>query len=199
MNGSTRIVALLALVQALFIGQFARAENESGPACADKAALYATDKGLQVWVMRRGSMERDNPLRPLSRDRLIVLQVAVNGRLASAYGPDFGNLRQGAAPQQLEREGAGQILWDAGLAELPAAIRVVAEDGSVLFGPIRFGGCVDPPQVAAPAPRRSDTKTGPDRRAGPDRRTGGATGDPSRLPQGALPSLSIPRNADNSR
>ncbi|WP_375459587.1 hypothetical protein [uncultured Enterovirga sp.] len=162
--------------------------------CGAKAALYAPPgKGPKVWVVRRGEMARENPLRPLTPERLVVLQVVVNGRLATAYGPDYDNLQQGGAPRDLERDAADPIRWQPGADGLPPTFRVVAQDGAVLFAGMRFAECVEPPKsrVAAPAPRRAD----PDR---PDRKAAEERSKPQPgLPQGAMDGLSLPGRGTN--
>ncbi|TDR93551.1 hypothetical protein [Enterovirga rhinocerotis] len=165
--------------------------------CTPQAAVYAdpAPKGVKLWVLRQGTMVLpENPLRPLSRDEAVVFEVVVNGRRASAWGPDSHHLRQGGALQALEREASGPIRWaDAG--EPPAAIRVVAEDGRPLLGPLAFGGCEDAPDakpVAMPTPKKErPARTRPGRNeAGP---APGGPSSGSHLPQGALDGLSLPR------
>jgi hypothetical protein len=163
--------------------------------CGAKAALYApSGKGPKVWVVRRGEMARDNPLRPLTPDRLVVLQVVVNGRLATAYGPDYDNLQQGAAPRDLERDAADPIRWVAAADGLPPGFRVVTPDGAVLFDGMRFAECTEAPKarvVSAPAPRRVDPDK-PDRKAAEER----SKPQPG-LPQGAMDGLSLPGRGTN--
>ena len=184
------LAVLAAVAVASLPGAAAVADGATSPPdCGTRDALYVADKGLQVWVTRRGTMTlAENPLRPLSHDEVMVLEVVVKGRLATAWGPDFDNLRQGNAPRDLEREGAKPIRWEAGATPYPPSIRVVGEDGRVLFGPMRFDQCGEAPAgraVAAPAARasrRASDKTGRSR-------------DSPRLPQGAIPSLSLPQGA----
>lgn len=176
----------------------ARAQEEARPTpdgCAGRAALYAGGpKGTRIWVVRRGSMVlAENPLRPISRDRAVVLQVVFNGRLATAFGPDHENLRQGGAPADIERLGAEPIRWSDDAATPPPTLRVVADDGTVLLGPLPFVECADPPSAKPVAARR------PEKPVAPERRPAGAAGHafpqgPSipGLPQGAIQSLDLP-------
>lgn len=169
---------------------------QDGPAtgdCGAKAGLYTAAKGLKLWITRRGEMDRENVLRPLSKERLVVLQVVVNGRVATAYGPDYGNLRQGGAPRDLERDGQDPIRWEPGADGLPRVLRVVGEDGAVLIDALRFTECGDAPKarVAAPARRRPDPDT-PDRKAAEGR----ARERPG-LPQGAMDGLSLSPRGNN--
>ena len=45
--------------------------------CGSQPALYSGEDGFQTWVTRKGEIEAENPLRPLSGGRLIVLQVLI--------------------------------------------------------------------------------------------------------------------------
>jgi len=160
--------------------------------CGSRAAAYASGN-VRIWVLRRGTMQEENPLRPLSRDQLIVLQVVVNGRSATAFGPSFDSMRQGGAPARLEEASGHRIAWDSGPQILPDNFRVVSEDGRVLLGPLSFDSCGDAPAVAAEKPARAQPK--PER--GEGRRPQGDGNRPG-LPQGAIPSggkggLSLPQ------
>lgn len=146
-------------------------------ACPGRAGLYASDKGLRVWVLRQGSVTERNPLRPLSRENLLVLEVVANGRLATAFGPDSANLAGGGAAPELERAN-GAIRWSPSSDQLPETIRVVASDGSVLIGPLPFRECGDAPKAAPARIARPAPPSG-----------GGARGTPApavALPQGAI-------------
>ena len=74
--------------------------------------------------MRRGSMSLQNALRPLSgATPAVVLQVTISGKVATAHGPDFEEMRRGGPPQQLEEESGSRIMWDKHLGALPRTIR----------------------------------------------------------------------------
>ena len=161
--------------------------------CGARAALY-TAGNVRVWVLRRGTMQDNNPLRPMSRDQLIVLQVVVNGRSATAFGPTFDTLRQGGAPARLEEASGYPITWDSNSQGRPDSFRIVAEDGRVLLGPLNFGSCGDAPAAAVERPGRAQQR--PERAEG-RRSPSGDTNRPG-LPQGAIPSggtggLSLPQ------
>lgn len=164
--------------------------------CSPRAALYQAGKGPKVWVLRQGTMVlAENPLRPLSRDEVVVLEVVVNGRRATAFGPDMDHLRQGGTPKSVEREGREPIRWAAAGAA-PAAMRVVAEDGRVLLGPMSFGGCDDPP--AAKEVAEKPVKPARPARAARKGKPAPAASDgpaPAHLPQGALPGMSMQKDA----
>ena len=145
--------------------------------CPGYAALFTSDKGLKLWVLRRGTMTERNPLRPLSQDSLLVMDVVVNGRSASAYGPDPLRLQQGGAVPEIERQN-GPISWRSALDVLPPAIRVVASDGTVLVGPMTFVACGDAPKVQRGRDSTARNRTAP--------KAGGATSSVA-LPQGAIP------------
>ena len=161
--------------------------------CEGKAALYTAGK-IQVWVTRKGSMREDNPLRPLSPETLTVLQVAVNGRLASAVGRNFDQMRQGDAPNRLQEASGYPIVWDENAQSFPTSFRVVAEDGRLRLGPLVFQSCGDAPAAVAEKPRPPRATS---RSAGEGRR-GDSGGNRPGLPQGAIPSngsggLSLPQ------
>ncbi len=160
------------------------AERISPDSCLPRAAVYAAGS-IRVWVTRIGTMLEDNPLRPLSRERLLVLQVVVNGRSATAYGPNFDQMRQGGSPARLEEASGSRIDWKAGARELPASFRVVAEDGRPLLGPLAFQSCGDAPAVAAEKPAQARRRPSEEGRRAPD---GSGGGNRPGLPQGAIPS-----------
>lgn len=150
--------------------------------CQGRAGLYAGN-GLKIWVVRTGSLTWENPLRPLTPEKTLVLQVSVNGRLGTAYGPDHEHLRQGASTRWLEEETGGSVRWEDGNRSLPSAIRVVAEDGTVLLGPLEWQSCGDAPRASEPAAGARSSSQAP--------RPSTPRSEPSRprsnLPQGAIP------------
>lgn len=189
----------LALAALVASAATAQARNEAAtPSCSPKAALYAVEKGAKVWITRRGRMEFENPLRPLTPERLVVYQVVVNGRIATAYGPDASLLRQGGAPQQLEREVA-PIKWQGGADGLPGELRIVAEDGRVLVGALRFVECAEAPSAKVVAPRRPDPKSSAaaDGRAAPTAAERNAARQRPGFPQGAVEGLTLPQGRGN--
>lgn len=161
----------------------ARSVGGTGADCDTRAALYAAEKGFKLWVTRRGTMTEDNPLRPLSAETKLVIEVAVNGRIATAHGSDFAHLHRGGPPQQLEEASVGPIRWEPKTDGLPATIRVVAEDGTVVLGPLRFVECGEAPRIAAASAKRPTRKAAPKavREPSPEAPPG------LFLPQGAIP------------
>lgn len=166
-------------------------------ACGTQAARYATEKGFALWVTRRGTMLQENPLRPLTPARFVILQVVVNGRLATAFGPDYARLQQGFSPGDLEKDGAAKISWVEGADELPPTIQVVGDDGGALFGPMRFVACGEAPKTKVAASPRPTPKPEPR----PKGRNAADRLDREkivpRMPEGALPGFSIPKGAVN--
>ena len=161
------------------------------PSCGAEAGLYGSG-GLKLWVTRRGTIEQENPLRPLSRETLLVLQVAVNGRLATAYGPDADHLRQGSAPARLEEASGHPVRWAPDGAELPASLRIVAEDGTVLLGPLAFQSCGPAPRAVPQAAAKPVPP--PKGRPNPPAASAPASGAPPglSLPQGAIGGMTLP-------
>src|SRR5215212_10722511 len=89
------------------------AKTESADVACAGAAAYSAGSGPQVHVVRRGSMSLQNTLRPLSNATpAVVLQVTISGKVATAHGPDFEEMRRGGPPQQLEEESGSRIIWD---------------------------------------------------------------------------------------
>ena len=153
------------------------------PSCGARAGLYASEAGLKVWVTRVGSLVPDDPLRPLSKDPLLVLQVVVNARAATAYGPDPQHLVQAVGPRQVEEIYAAPVRWTA--EPLPDTLRVSSPDGSLVLEALRFQECGDAPKATrgvspdAPAPAR-------------DRPQPASAPRPSRpMPQGAIRDLNL--------
>jgi hypothetical protein len=149
-------------------------------ACAG-AAAYSAGSGPQVHVVRRGSMSLQNALRPLSGAApVVVLQVTISGKVATAHGPGFEEMRRGGPPQQLEEESGSRIMWDKNLGALPRTILIVGDDRSEPIARLRFVACTNVPKVA-PAGDRAVRTRGPNAGAKPPEQA------PTRaLPQGAI-------------
>jgi hypothetical protein len=154
-----------------------------GSDCGTRAALYTAEKGFKLWVTRRGAMTQENPLRPLSPEPKLVLEVAVNGRIATAHGADFAHLQRSGPPSQLEETSVGPIRWEPKMEGMPATMKVVADDGRVVLGPLRFVECAEAPKIAAAAAKRPARKAAP--QGGPAPSSQAPSG--LALPQGAIP------------
>jgi hypothetical protein len=155
--------------------------TEAGADCGTRAALYTAEKGFKLWVTRRGTMIEENPLRPLSPEPKLVLEVAVNGRIATAHGADFDHLQRGGPPSQLEETSVGPIRWEPKMEGVPATMRVVADDGRIVLGPLRFVECGEAPKIAPVTAKRPARKPTP-------------KGDPAPSSQ-APPGLALPQGA----
>ena len=183
MRSAFAALALAAVGPACAAGE--PGENEPVEDCGTKASLYTAAKGLKLWVLRRGAMVLgENPLRPLTRDTVRVLEVVVNGRLATAYGADYASLRQGGPARDLEKESADPIRWEPRGPGFPTEIRIVGEDGTDLFGPFRFSRCDEAPSARAVGAGRPERAARPSGGPPPVR-------DGSRLPQGAIQGLDL--------
>lgn len=149
-------------------------------ACAG-AAAYSAGSGPQVHVVRRGSMSLQNALRPLSNATpAVVLQVTISGKVATAQGRDFEEMRRGGPPQQLEEESGSRIMWDKHLGVLPRTILIVGDERSEPIARLRFVACTNVPKVA-PAGDRAVRTRGPNAGAKPPEQA------PTRaLPHGAI-------------
>ncbi len=148
--------------------------------CGSQAAVYAGEKAFQMWVTRKGMIATENPLRPGSPERIIVLQVLIRGNVATAYGPDFARMLRGGPPDRIQELYAAPIRWAATNDELPEAIQIVSEDSSDVLARLQFKECASPPKrQAKPPPKVPAPKPPPD----------GGTGDsPPKVPvpKGAL-------------
>lgn len=179
------------------------ATGVAGAACGPKAARYAGENGLALWVTRQGTMSLDNPLRPSSTGEAVVLQVTIQGKVATAYGPSVAALLRGGPPQQLEAETGQPIKWRAALGEMPASLQIVADDQTAVLGKFEFKECATPPK--APATTASQGRRAPAGAAAPGALPPGlapAPGEgrpPLRMPRGAIdesvrgPGLTVPR------
>src|SRR5215208_5320223 len=128
--------------------------------------LAAAQDRLQT-VVRRGSMSLQNALRPLSNTApAVVLQVTISGKVATAHGRDFEEMRRGGPPQQLEEESGSRIMWDKHLGALPRTILIVGDERSEPIARLRFVACTNVPKVA-PARDRAVRTRGPNAGAKP--------------------------------
>ncbi len=164
--------------------------------CGTQAALYGAG-AQKVWVTRIGTVSWRNPLRPMAPESLQVVQVAVNGRAGSAYGPDFETLQQGD-PAGLG--GADPVRWAGALGDVPPTLRVIADDGRVLVGPLDFVSCGAAPKVARTSARPERRRAVPDEGQAPERSLARPPAEGARatrreaprapglpMPQGAIP------------
>lgn len=138
-------------------------------ACAPKSPLYSADNGFRMWVMRRGN------LAPGGAEPRIVLQVNIDGSLATTHGPDFARMQTAGAAAQLEQQSGGRIAWDSKLGPLPETIEIVAEGSTDVVSKLRFKECGTPPKGKAEQAGRSPQ---------PEPRTDGARSFP--MPQGVF-------------
>ncbi|MFE1600233.1 hypothetical protein [Methylobacterium sp. ID0610] len=183
----------LRLGLALLLATGAAAGAQQAPvACGERAAEYASAKGVALWVTRRGTLTRENPLRPLTPDNLQVLQVVIRNKAATAYGPDLDTLRRGLSPAGLEAQSGAAIKWTEGVDGLPPTLRILEDDGAGVLAALQFRGCGEAPKVAAvkPAPaarRDAAAKAKPDKAKTDKARTDKASDQPAaptRLPNG---------------
>ncbi|AWN35291.1 hypothetical protein [Methylobacterium radiodurans] len=120
-------------------------------ACGAKAARFEGEKGGEVFVTRVGRAQVENPLRPLTPETTEVLQVAIGGKLATAYGPDLSALRRGGPPGAIEAQLGTAIRWQEGLPALPDPLTIVSEEGRPVAR-LGFRECTEAPAVKAPPP-----------------------------------------------
>jgi hypothetical protein len=146
--------------------------------CGAEAAQFRAENGFRLWVTRRGAIAQGNPLRPAGNRTLRVLQVSIDGRAATAYGPDYATLERGGTPEQLEEAFGQAIRWEPRNDRLPDTLQFSREPGAAAPPVLRFAECGRPP-AARPAPRAA-----PAAPAAPAPRDEAPRGLP--LPQGAL-------------
>jgi hypothetical protein len=118
-------------------------------ACAAKTPLYTADNGFKMWVVRRGN------LAPGGAEPRIVLQVNIDGSLATAHGPDFAHMQTSGRAAQLEQQSGGRIAWDQKLGPLPDTIEIVSEGSGDPISRLRFKECGTPPRGKAEPAARS--------------------------------------------
>lgn len=154
--------------------------REFGVDCGSAAARFQSPRGQDVWVVRTGSTMVQDALRPLAPERLIVLAVVANGRLATAIGQQPDRLQAAGPAHKLETERGFTISWDGTVAPGSQSFSTVAEDGSPLLGPLTFQECGAAAEVTAALPGPAIPATlqpAPTRSATPR----------PKLPQGAIP------------
>lgn len=138
-------------------------------ACEQKAALYAAANGFRLWITRRGTLAYVNSLKDPPEQRDAILEVSINGNLASLRGEDPGRLTRGGAPQEVAAGVQGALAWEGKLERLPRVLQVLSETGGGVAAHLAFQECGTAPRTRAPRPPPQPTQ-------------------PSRpLPQGALP------------
>jgi hypothetical protein len=118
-------------------------------ACGRKAAVYTGDKGFRLLVRRTGRATEENPLRPLSKENVLVLEVLIAGKPATAYGPDFLRMLRGGSADELQKILGQPITWDATNDVIPEIIQIVSEDTSQVLTQVRFKECTDLPRPEA--------------------------------------------------
>lgn len=133
-------------------------------ACGSQAARFEGEKGFEVFVTRVGRAQVENPLRPLTPETTEVLQVAIGGKLATAYGPDLSALRRGGPPGAIEAQLGTAIRWRETLPPLPDPLSIVSEDGRPLAR-LGFRECTAAPAVKAPPPVAARKEAKPARAA----------------------------------
>jgi hypothetical protein len=147
--------------------------------CVGSSAIYWAGSGPRVHVLRRGAVSEQKPLEPKSVPReSVVLEVLINAKAATAFGPSFDEMRRGGPPRQLEEETGSPIRWSSDLAGLPLTLKIIAEDGPQVVARLGFEGCgsrlANPRQRSGPA-RKPDHSSSPKRDSAP-----------VALPQGAI-------------
>jgi hypothetical protein len=157
-----------------------QANKADGPdACVGRSAIYWAGSGPRVHVVRRGAVSEQKPLDPEGGTReSVVLEVLINAKAATAFGPSFDEMRRGGPPKQLAEETGSPIRWSSDLAGLPLTLNVMAEDGPQVVARLRFEGCGS--RLAKPRERNGRAlKTDP---------SSAPKGDsaPTALPQGAI-------------
>ena len=133
--------------------------------CGSQSAHYTGENGFQLWVTRKGTITKDNPLRPGSPEQIVVLQVRIGTNIATAYGPDFESLIRGALPQQVAELHGASIAWAPTIDGLPQLLQIVSESGPDVLAKLHFKRCGAPlglpkrpsPPAAQPATPPGDT------------------------------------------
>ena len=154
-----------------------------GPeACGRNPAIYWAGAGPRVQVLRHGTFRQRKALEPEGAStEAVAIEVRIERKSASAYGPSFDQLRRGPASQKLEQEVGDRIRWRDGLADLAPALVILSDESSEVVAHLKFEGC----GTASARPReraRPSTQQAPASHANPP-----ASGTrPRTLPQGRL-------------
>jgi hypothetical protein len=158
----------------------ARAQAKSPQECGSGVAVYWAGSGPRIQVVRRGTLTERKPLDPDGpATELVVLEVRISGKLATAYGPSLDQLRRAGSPKQLEEEIGTQVRWqDHGLAGLPTALTVLAEDSPEVIARLRFEQCASRAERARAKPSAAKPV--------PDPAVPRSNSAPTALPQGAI-------------
>jgi hypothetical protein len=142
--------------------------------CGQKAALYEATNGFRMWVTRKGLLRLPALPQRQAAQQDVVLQVSINGGIASLRGPSFSAMTRGGPPQEIEQAARQPINWERLTDALPEAIEVVPDGGAGVLARLTFKACGSPPRAVQPKP---SAKPDAERMDAP----------PSRpLPQGAL-------------
>src|SRR5215207_6395353 len=137
-------------------GQLSEETAEQGIRCGPQAALYQAENGSNVWITRKGHFGQSDPLRPLAGQALdIVLQASIEGRVVTAYGPNFARLVRGGSVQELKSKRGEPIAWDPQVNGLPQELQTVSEDGSGAVTGLKFRQCGTPPSAGREATRKA--------------------------------------------
>jgi hypothetical protein len=150
-------------------------------ACDGGPVIYWAGSGPKVQVRRLGKISQENPLRLNSEVvPALVIEVNINGKIATAHGQSFEAMRRAGPPQQLEEESGQPIEWDAKLAGLPKTILILSDQGSEVVARLQFTECGKAPKPA----RRRDLPAKAQLPNPPSPRS--ASESPHRIPQGAI-------------
>jgi len=121
------------------LGPPGRSDAPDARVLCNHAGLYWAGSGPQVQVIRRGALTLANGQRPLENpSRSLALQVRINGKLATAYGPTYDKMRRAGPPNQLEDETGSKIQWEK---TLGARILILSDDESEVIAHLEFLGC----------------------------------------------------------
>ena len=124
------------------LGPPGRSDAPDARVLCNHAGLYWAGSGPQVQVIRRGALTLANGQRPLENpSRSLALQVRINGKLATAYGPTYDKMRRAGPPNQLEDETGSKIQWEKTLGALPNRILILSDDESEVIARLEFLGC----------------------------------------------------------
>jgi hypothetical protein len=156
-----------------------RGKASNPEACGPNAATYWADSGPRVHVVRRGAITESKPFEPESAaTESVVLEVRINDKAGTAYGPSFDKMHRAGPPSQLEEEIGSAIRRSSNLAGLSLNFDVVSEDGPEVVARLRFEGCgsvrLRPTERNRPARKPEPTDASPRERA------------PGVVPQGAI-------------
>jgi hypothetical protein len=82
----------------------------------------------------------------------VVLQVSINGQIASLRGRDYAAMMRGGPPKEIEQATRRLINWERLMDALPEVIEVAPDAGTSVLARLTFKECGSAPRAVQPSP-----------------------------------------------